>query len=127
MPRRHPLPLPVAVVSLDVASSEAALSHPAVPDLLPQGVALAAEIGETNVTAQLGNIVSDPITIVVPTLQSITISPDGPSLLVGMSRQYIATGNYDNSTTRDMTSLVDWTSSNISAATFSAVPGGEGK
>jgi WD40 repeat protein len=55
-----------------------------------------------------------------PTLTSIAVTPASPSILVGASQAFAATGTYSDSSTQDLTSQVAWTSSNTSVATISA-------
>ena len=55
--------------------------------------------------------------------QSLTISPLSPSIFVGSTRQFSATGHYSDGSTRDLTSTAAWTSSKTSVATI-ASPGG---
>ena len=56
-------------------------------------------------------------------LQSLTISPLSPSIFVGSTLQFTATGHYSDGSTRDLTSAAAWTSSKLSVATITS-PGG---
>jgi uncharacterized protein YjdB len=56
-------------------------------------------------------------------LQSLTISPLSPSIFVGSTVQFTATGHYSDGGTRDLTSAAAWTSSKLSVATITS-PGG---
>ena len=49
-----------------------------------------------------------------PTLTSITITPSSPSVQVGGTQALVATGNYDDGTTKNLTGLATWTSSDTS-------------
>jgi trimeric autotransporter adhesin len=51
-----------------------------------------------------------------PALQTITIAPANLQLPAGVSQQFSATGNYTNSTTHDLTSSANWSSSNPGVA-----------
>jgi hypothetical protein len=53
-------------------------------------------------------------------VRSIAISPGNPSLAVGVSAQFIATGTFTDGATHDITSTVAWSSGTPSAATISA-------
>lgn len=55
-----------------------------------------------------------------PALTSITISPANPSLVVGDTQQFTASGSYSNGSTQDLTVTVTWTSSNTQIATISS-------
>ncbi|MEK6743019.1 MAG: Ig-like domain-containing protein [Nitrospirota bacterium] len=52
------------------------------------------------------------------TLVSIALSPANPSVAVGTSQQFTATGTYSDSSTRDLTSSATWKSSNASVTTI---------
>src|SRR4051794_24729659 len=45
-------------------------------------------------------------------LQSIAVTPANPSIPAGTSQQFTATGTYGDSTTRNLTGQVAWTSAN---------------
>jgi hypothetical protein len=51
---------------------------------------------------------------VSPSLTSITITPSTVSLAVGQAQPLVATGNYDDGTTKNLTGLATWTSSDTS-------------
>lgn len=54
------------------------------------------------------------------TLLSLELQPAGASLAKGTSRQLSATGVYSDDTTRDLTGMVTWSSSNLAIATVAA-------
>lgn len=56
---------------------------------------------------------------VPPTLQAITVAPQDSAIGVGMTKQFVATGHYSDSTSVVLGSAVTWTSSKASAATIS--------
>jgi uncharacterized protein YjdB len=58
---------------------------------------------------------------VQPALVSIAITPANPSIKVGATQQFTATGTYSDSSTQDITVSVAWTSSKPAVATISAV------
>jgi len=53
------------------------------------------------------------------TLVSIAVTPANPSIAVGATQQFKATGTYSDNSTNDLTASVTWSSSNTSAATIS--------
>ncbi len=59
-------------------------------------------------------------------LSSIAVTPTGPSIALGTTQQFTATGTYSDSSTRDITTSVTWSSSDTSAATISNVTGSKG-
>ncbi len=50
----------------------------------------------------------------------LIVTPADEIDLIGDQRQFTATGTYDNGSTQDITSQVDWTSSNVNVATIAA-------
>jgi trimeric autotransporter adhesin len=55
-----------------------------------------------------------------PTLTSIAVTPASPSITVGQTQQFTATGTYSNNTTQDLTATATWTSSTTSTATITS-------
>jgi hypothetical protein len=55
-----------------------------------------------------------------PTLTSITVSTQTPSVAAGLTAQFTATGTYSNNTTQNLTATATWSSSNTSVATVAA-------
>jgi hypothetical protein len=53
-------------------------------------------------------------------LVSITVTPASPAVAVGATQQFTATGTYIDDTTKDLTSSVTWSSSNVSIATITS-------
>jgi YD repeat-containing protein len=62
----------------------------------------------------------------VTTLVSITVTPATSTIGIGASQQFRAVGTYNNGTTRDLTTLVTWGSSNTTIATISNAAGSQG-
>ena len=54
------------------------------------------------------------------TLVSITVAPTNPTLQIGHTQSFTATGIYSDGSTADVTSQVSWSSSNTSVATVNA-------
>lgn len=52
------------------------------------------------------------------TLTAISVTPTNPSIAKGISQQFTATGIYSDNTTKDLTTLVNWSSSSTSVATI---------
>lgn len=61
-----------------------------------------------------------------PRLTSITITPANSSLSVGSTGHFTATGTYSNNSTKDLTTLVTWSSSVGGIATVSNAAGTKG-
>lgn len=51
------------------------------------------------------------------TLVSISVTPAAPSIVVGKTQQFKATGTYSDGTTKDLTSTANWLSATASVAT----------
>ncbi len=84
------------------------------------GLAHATAAGTSNVFATSGAITSNSavMTITLPALTSISISPASVSLGIGATQQYVATGTYADAIVSDVTSLVTWNSNNTAVAAF---------
>ncbi|MGE5360130.1 MAG: Ig-like domain-containing protein [Bacteroidales bacterium] len=64
--------------------------------------------------------ISTPTSVVVPTTTALaSITVNGASVGVGGTTQFTATGALNDGTTRDLTAIVVWQSSNTSIATVS--------
>jgi uncharacterized protein YjdB len=55
-----------------------------------------------------------------PTLRSIQVTPASPSVAAGLTQQFQAVGTYSDSSTKDLTSTVNWSSSSTTVATIAA-------
>lgn len=91
-----------------------------------QGLATAVNPGSVTITATMDGIPgSTTLTVTNAVLTAIEITPTNPSLPLGTTRQFMATGIYTDTTTQDLTDQVTWTSSNDAIATVSnAAPHG---
>jgi trimeric autotransporter adhesin len=85
------------------------------------GFASSLTIGSTAITAASGAVTSSPVTLTVTaaTLVSITVTPAAPSIAVGTSQQFVATGSYTDNSTQNLTTQVTWASDNSNVATIS--------
>jgi hypothetical protein len=86
------------------------------------GLAHATTVGTSNITATSGAVTSNSavMTVTLPALTSIAITPGSVSLGIGAIQQYVAIGTYADSITADLTGLVTWNSNNPSVAAFGA-------
>ncbi len=85
------------------------------------GVATSASLGSTSVTAASGSIAgSTNLTITAATLVSIAVTPAIPSIPLGTSQQFTATGTFTDHSTQNVTSTVQWSSDNLAVATISS-------
>jgi 6-phosphogluconolactonase (cycloisomerase 2 family)/uncharacterized protein YjdB len=84
-------------------------------------IASAVGTGSTTITATQGGVSgSTTLTVTAATLVSIAVTPANPSIAKGLTQKFTATGTYTNNSTQDLTSMVTWTSSNPSIASFSS-------
>jgi hypothetical protein len=58
-----------------------------------------------------------------PILQTITVTPATPGILVGGTQQMTATGTYDDGSRKNITGTSSWTSSDLTVATVTASGG----
>jgi CTP:molybdopterin cytidylyltransferase MocA len=92
-----------------------------------QGLATSFLGGTTSIMATLGNVSgSTTMTVTAVTLVSIKVTPVNPVVRFGVSVQFTATGTYSDGSSRDITTVVTWNSSDGSIATISNAPGTQG-
>jgi trimeric autotransporter adhesin len=85
------------------------------------GLVTGVAAGTTSITAALGGITqSMTLTITAPTITSISITPEGFTVPIGISQQFVASAVYSDGSSQDLVSGVTWTSSLPSAATIDA-------
>ncbi len=92
-----------------------------------KGLATPAAIGTTTVTATSG-VVSDSTTLTVTaaTLASIAVTPTNPSIALGTTQQFTATGTFSNGSTQNLTTSVTWSAGSTGVATISNAAGSKG-
>ena len=85
------------------------------------GLVTGVAAGTTSITATLNGITqSMTVTITAPTITSISVTPEGFTVPIGISQQFVATAVYSDGSSQDLVSGVTWTSSLLSAATIDA-------
>jgi uncharacterized protein YjdB len=91
------------------------------------GLATGVAVGTTQITAMQGSVGSPSdalaVTAVSAVLQSIAVTPAAPSISVGAAQQFTATGTYSDSSTKNITTSVTWSSSNTGLATIGVSTG----
>ena len=98
-------------------------SNTAVVTINNSGYATGVAQGSATITAGLGAINGSTTPVVPappPMLVSIAVTPASPSILVGNSQQFTATGTYSNGSTQNLTSTATWSSSTPGVATINA-------
>ena len=92
-------------------------SAPAVAAVDSTGLATAITAGDASIEAQFaGFSASADLTVTAPTLVSITVTPPQPTVGIGGSQQFTATGVFSDSSQQDLTSQVQWISSDAAVA-----------
>lgn len=90
-------------------------------DATDAGVAESLTQGTATLTASaLGISGSATLTITTPTLISIQLSPQSPTIPLGATQQFTATGVYSDGSTQDLTSSATWSSSASVVATLNS-------
>jgi len=77
--------------------------------------------GGTTITASFGAVqAAATLTVTAPVLASISVTPANPSIALGLSRQFTATGIYTDGSKQNMTNVVTWSSSATGVATINS-------
>jgi uncharacterized protein YjdB len=85
------------------------------------GLVTGVAAGPTTISASLGGVSgSTSLTVAAPTIASITVTPVGLTLGIGINQQYVATATYSDGSTADLSAGVTWTSSSASVATITS-------
>ena len=85
------------------------------------GLVTGVAAGSSTITATTSGVSgTDPLTVEPPNLVTLVVSPSTPSVVAGLTLQFKATGTYSDSTQKDISSTVTWTSSDNTKATISA-------
>ncbi|HEX2569635.1 MAG TPA: Ig-like domain-containing protein [Polyangia bacterium] len=92
-----------------------------------QGLATPARTGTTTVTATMGSVIgSTLLTVTAPRVVSIVVTPANPSVVDGLTQQFTATGTFTDNSVQNITTQVNWASSDSSVATISNTAGSQG-
>jgi len=84
-----------------------------------QGVATAVSSGNAIVSATSGSVTgSTVLTVASANLVSIAVTPSAPSIALGTTQQFTATGTYSDGSTQNLTSTAAWSSDTVSTATI---------
>jgi len=89
------------------------------------GLARGISAGSAQIQANLNGSFSPTVALTVTsaTLQSIAVTPASPTIALGTSQRFKATGTYSDSSTQDISSAVVWSSSKTAVATIGASSG----
>jgi len=91
------------------------------------GLASGVAVGSTSVTATVGSITgSTALTVTPATLVSIAVTPAIPTIPLGTTQPFIATGTYTDGSTQNITGTAQWSSDTPTVATISNASGSQG-
>jgi hypothetical protein len=93
-----------------------------------EGVATSVDVGTTTITAASGSITGTSTLTVTPAiLMTISVTPANQTIFDSAQPLHmLATGNYNDASTQNLTTMVTWTSSNTGVATISNAAGTQG-
>jgi len=95
-------------------------SNTAIATINSAGLATGVGVGAATITATSGDFSGSAALAVTPAvLVSLAISPQNKTLLKRTSQQFVASGTFSDHGIQDVTSSVNWDSSDISVATIS--------
>jgi uncharacterized protein YjdB len=85
------------------------------------GLAYPVAVGATTITASVGSVSgSAALTVTTAALVSIAVTPPTPSVALGNSQQFTATGTFTDGSTQNLTSQVSWGSATSAIASINA-------
>lgn len=82
------------------------------------GLATSVGAGATTISAKFDSLTGTTALTVVLQLLSIAVTPGSPSIALGLTQQFTATGTYSDNTTPDITGLATWSSVTPAVATI---------
>ncbi|MGH8283316.1 MAG: Ig-like domain-containing protein [Gammaproteobacteria bacterium] len=91
------------------------------------GLVTTTGTGTATISASLNGISGNTTLIVTAaTLKSIQVTPLNPSISLGNTQSFTATGTYTDNSTQNLTTQVTWSSSSTDVATISNATGSQG-
>lgn len=96
-------------------------ANPSVATISANGIATGVTPGQTNVVATVGTISGSAwLTVTSATLTGLAVNPTNSSIAAGTTQAFTASGTFSDGSQQDLTTQVQWASSNPSAATINA-------
>ena len=93
----------------------------AVATITAGGLATGSLVGTTTIKAKSGKTLgTTSLTVTAPALLSIAVTPGNAYVVAGFTKQFTATGIFNNGTRQDMTTSVTWGSSAPANATINS-------
>ena len=90
------------------------------------GLATSVGSGSTTIQASLNGVNGSTTLMVSQTLVSIDVTPTNPTIVLGSTEQFTATGTYSDQSMQDLTKAVTWGSTSQGIATISNSAGSNG-
>ena len=114
--------------TLDVTNTASWSSgSPSIATVNGQGLVSSVATGSANITASIGPIVGvTNVTVTPATLVSIAITPAIPTVPLGGTQLFTATGTYTDGSTQNITDTVQWNSDTTAVASVSNQAGSQG-
>lgn len=114
--------------TLDITATAAwSTADATVATISATGLASSVKMGSAAITATVGALSgSTSVTVTPSALVSIAVTPAIPSIPLGTTQQFAATGTYTDGSTQDVTKTVIWSSSQAALATISNLAGLQG-
>ncbi|PYX25715.1 MAG: ATP-dependent DNA ligase, partial [Acidobacteria bacterium] len=98
-------------------------SKPNIASIRSSGLAHGKKSGAVTIFATASGLTGTAtLTVGTGTLVSLAITPATPSVTVGSTQQFTATGSFNDGTTQDITLTTHWSSSSASVATIANAP-----
>ncbi len=102
-------------------SSSWASSNTLVTTVSTSGLASTSAQGAATITSSQGTISgSTTLTVKAATLSSISVTPLNPTIVIGSTQQFGATGIFTDGTTQNLTNTATWTSSATKVSTIAS-------
>jgi hypothetical protein len=98
-------------------------SKPNIAQVRASGLVHGKKGGSVTVSASASGVTgTTTVTVGTGTLTSIVVGPANPTVTLGNTQQFTATGSFSDGTTQDITLTTHWSSSSASVATIANAP-----
>ena len=98
-------------------------SKPNIAQVRASGLAHGKKGGSVTISASASGVTgTTTLTVGTGTLTSIAVTPANPTVTLGNTEQFAATGTFSDATTQDITLTTHWSSSSASVATIANAP-----
>ncbi len=107
--------------TLDSVTWQVSSSTSSYAEITAQGLVTGMAEGVAQVSAAYQGVTgSTSVTVGAPALNSITVTPSQSFVPAGMTEQLMATGNFSDGSTQDLTQTATWSSSAMNIATINS-------